>query len=159
VSLAFSAALDQEIRAEGARAFPHECCGFLLGRLDGERKLVRRLAPADNERESEARRNRFLITPEAYRAADRIARESGLDILGFYHSHPNAPALPSAYDLDHAWPWYSYVIVSVGGEGARQMTSWVLREDRSRFSAEPLEIAAKAEDADRSSMTGGPSWP
>jgi proteasome lid subunit RPN8/RPN11 len=158
MSVVLSAALEREIRARGVAAFPHECCGFLFGTVEGERRRVERLVPADNERESEARRNRFLITPEAYRDADRLARAVGLDILGFYHSHPNAPAAPSAYDVDHAWPWYSYVIVSVGEEGSGQMTSWVLREDRSRFDGERLEILAEAAISERSHANGGTSW-
>ncbi len=132
------------IHAQGRDAFPNECCGFLLGRLEGERKRALGIVPADNARESGERYHRFLITPEAYRQAERSARAAGLDVLGFYHSHPNAPAQPSTYDLEHAWPWYSYVIVSVGEQGVRQTSSWVLEEDRSRFQSEPLDLAEAA---------------
>ena len=65
--------------------------------------------------------------------ADKVARSENLEILGFYHSHPDAPARPSQYDLDHAWPVYSYVIVSVPGGEPAKMTSWVLRDDRAGF--------------------------
>ena len=127
------------IRAHGERAYPHECCGFILGRLDSAAKDAVRLEPAENAREDEAQRNRFLITPDDYRAADRIARAEGLDVLGFYHSHPDAPARPSEYDREHAWPWYSYVIVSVRNQHAEEMTSWELRDDRSAFDEEDVE--------------------
>ena len=64
--------------------------------------------------------------------------ELGAELLGFYHSHPDHPARPSQYDLDHAWPFFSYVIVSVRGGTAEDMTSWRLREDRSAFDQESL---------------------
>ena len=73
--------------------------------------------------------------------AERSARKQGLKLLGFYHSHPNAPARPSAYDLEHAWPWYSYVIVSIRDGQDEQMTSWVLQDDRSQFDAEEVVVA------------------
>ena len=141
MSLYLSRALVEGIRDHGARQFPHECCGFLLGTVDKERKSVQRLHAAENARQDAARRNRFLIPPEDYQASERLARETGLDVLGFYHSHPDAPARPSQYDLDHAWPWYSYVIVATTQSGAGEITSWVLEDDRSRFAPEPIEIA------------------
>ncbi len=162
MSLILRAGTARAIRRAGLSAYPHECCGFLLGRLEDGRKRATDLRAADNSREPEARRNRFLITPEAYRQAEKHARTAGLDVLGFYHSHPNAPPLPSAYDLDHAWPWYSYLIVSIGDQGAGPMSSWVLSEDRSRFNSEWLDVREEAPVralAARSSTRGGTSWP
>jgi proteasome lid subunit RPN8/RPN11 len=117
-----------------------ECCGLMLGTFaaDGA-KIVRDLLPIDNARESEARHNRFLIGPAEMLRGERHARSLGLDIVGIYHSHPNAPAVPSQFDLDHAWPVYSYVIVAVTAEGAGPLRSWELREDRSGFSEERIE--------------------
>jgi proteasome lid subunit RPN8/RPN11 len=66
-------------------------------------------------------------------------RKRGLDVVGYYHSHPDHPARPSEYDRAHAWPWYSYVIVSVERGEPKAMTSWMLSEDRSRFDEETLE--------------------
>lgn len=126
------------IRRHGETTFPHECCGFILGLQNNGSKSVTQLSAADNAREDTAQHNRFLITAEMYLAADREARAQGLDILGFYHSHPNAPARPSEYDREHAWAWYSYVIVSVREGSARELTSWVLRDDRSAFDAEEI---------------------
>ena len=130
--------------ARHAEADPaEECCGLMLGRFseDGT-KIVRDLLPIDNARESDARHNRFLIGPGEMMRGERHARGLGLDIVGIYHSHPNAPAVPSQFDLDHAWPVYSYVIVSVTQEGAGPLRSWELREDRSGFDAEPIEGTA-----------------
>ncbi|MCG8604725.1 M67 family metallopeptidase, partial [bacterium] len=73
--------------------------------------------------------------------AEKFARERGMDIVGFYHSHPNADARPSKYDLEHGWPWYSYVIVSVRSGHAGDLTSWKLREDRRQFDEEEIRVA------------------
>lgn len=131
------------IRGHGILTFPHECCGFLLGRPNGAVRRVTELLRAYNDREEEARHNRFLITPEAYMTSEKAARQKGLDVIGFYHSHPNAEARPSQYDIDHAWPWYSYVIVSVKDSSAARMTSWVLKDDRSAFTEEEIVITEK----------------
>ena len=120
-----------------------ECCGLMLGRFaDDGTKIVRDLLPIDNARESDARHNRFLIGPMEMLRGERHARSVGLDIVGIYHSHPNAPAKPSQFDLDHAWPLYSYVIVSVTADGAGALRSWELREDRSGFDEERIDNLA-----------------
>ena len=124
------------IRAHGAEAYPHECCGALIGR-DG---VVSRAVPLPNTTE-EGPRRRFLVRPADYREAERRASERDADLIGFYHSHPDHPARPSQYDLDHAWPFFSYVIVSVQNGESRDMTSWRLREDRSAFDQEDLTHA------------------
>ncbi len=99
------------------------------------------------ERESE--RNRFLIDPAEVRRVERESRARGLDIVGFYHSHPDHPARPSRYDRDHALPWYSYVIIAVEAGEAGPIASWTLREDRSSFEEEAVEVVgAKAQKKD-----------
>jgi proteasome lid subunit RPN8/RPN11 len=60
-------------------------------------------------------------------------------VLGFFHSHPDHPARPSAFDLEHAWPYYSYLIVSVVDGKVAGIASWRLAADRTRFDPEPLE--------------------
>ena len=127
------------IRSHGRETYPHECCGALLGR-DGTTVEALRL-PNTTE---EGPRRRFMVRPADYLAAERHAASRGLDLLGFYHSHPDHPARPSQYDLDHAWPVFHYVIVSVRDGESMEMTSWRLRDDRSAFDEEPL-IAAKPE--------------
>jgi len=93
--------------------------------------------PLPNSTEDGPRR-RFLVRPADYRAAERHATEVGAALLGFYHSHPDAPARPSRYDLEHAWPVFAYVIVGVERGEPAQMTSWRLRDDRSAFDEERL---------------------
>ena len=129
-----------KIRSHGAETYPHECCGALLGReiADDLREIVG-LFPLVNRRD-DSPRNRFSITSDDVRDAEKSAREQGVDVLGWYHSHPDHPAKPSQYDQDHAWPWYSYVIVSVANGEPQNMTSWRLADDRSRFTPEDLEI-------------------
>lgn len=96
-----------------------------------------------NAREESAKRNRFLITPEELLAGERLARSRGLEVVGFYHSHPDSPAVPSQYDLEHAWPTYSYIIVSVNSEQATDLFSWEQEPDRSRFNEERIEVSDK----------------
>ena len=116
------------IRRHGEETFPHECCGALIGRADRVTAAV--ALPNTTE---EGPRRRFLVRPADYRAAEQQASELGGELLGFYHSHPDHPARPSQFDLDHAWPNFAYVIVSVMAGAARNMTVWFLEEDRSRF--------------------------
>jgi proteasome lid subunit RPN8/RPN11 len=128
-----------EIRHHGEAEYPHECCGLLIGRFteDG-RKEVFKVYPISNAREEEARHNRSLITPDEYMRGERYARERGLDIVGNYHSHPDHPAVPSPFDLDHAWPTWSYIIVSVREGQAKDLRSWEMETDRSRFNEEEM---------------------
>ena len=124
------------IRRHGSETYPNECCGALIGR-EG---VVTAAYPLPNTTE-EGPRRRFMVRPQDYRDAERQASEGGAELLGFYHSHPDHPARPSQYDLDHAWPFFSYIIVSVLGGTPDQMTSWRLRDDRSAFDQEDLTYA------------------
>lgn len=134
MAIRLTSGVDSAIRAHGRDTFPHECCGAMLG-SDG---VVREAFALPNTTE-EGPRRRFLVRPDDYRVAEKRAREAGLDLLGFYHSHPDHPAKPSQYDLDHAWPSFSYVIVSVMGGEDKQLTSWQLKGDRSAFEEESVE--------------------
>ena len=127
------------IRAHGAETYPHECCGGLLGRDGDEGREVFRVFPLANRRE-DSPRNRFSLTPDDVRAAEKAAAEQGLHLVGWYHSHPDHPARPSEYDREHAWPWYSYVIVNVERGEPWQMTSWRLADDRTRFEPEESNV-------------------
>jgi proteasome lid subunit RPN8/RPN11 len=128
-----------EIRAHGERDYPFECCGLLIGSFkeDGV-KEVSEVYPISNAREEEAKRRRFLIRPEELLRGERHARSLSLDVVGFYHSHPDHPARPSTYDLEHAWPSYSYVIVSVQQARAADLFSWEMEPDRTRFNQEQI---------------------
>jgi proteasome lid subunit RPN8/RPN11 len=126
--LTIAAAVDHAIRRHGEETFPHECCGALVGRDDRVTEVV--ALPNTTE---EGPRRRFLVRPSDYREAERCATELGGELLGFYHSHPDHPARPSQYDLDHAWPTFAYIIVSVMAGAAGDMTVWYLKDDRSTF--------------------------
>jgi proteasome lid subunit RPN8/RPN11 len=151
-SLWISAHLADKIRAHGAETYPHECCGALLGRdseMEKNRpevdenaeapRQVLKLFPLAN-RNGESPRNRFMVTAEDVRSAEAEARRENLEVVGWYHSHPDHPARPSEFDREHAWPWYSYIIVSVKHGAAEDMTSWRLNDDRQEYSPEGIEI-------------------
>ena len=135
MALTLDATADAAIRSHGREAFPHECCGALLGR-DGR---VEEAFALPNTTE-EGPRRRFLVRPADYRSAEQRGRDKGLALLGFYHSHPDHPARPSQYDLEHAWPSFSYVIVSVMAGEDGPLTSWRLKDDRSSFDEEDVHI-------------------
>jgi proteasome lid subunit RPN8/RPN11 len=124
----------EAIRRHGVETYPNECCGALVG----SEGIVRHVSPLPNTTEEGARR-RFLVRPSDYRLAEAEAGRLQGELLGFYHSHPDAPARPSQYDLDHAWPSFWYVIVSVQQGRPDAMTVWRLAEDRSRFREASLE--------------------
>jgi cysteine synthase B len=120
------------LRRHAARTYPNECCGALLGPKQGR---VTQAFPLDNTF-PDAQRRRFLVGPDEYRRAEARASDTGLNLLGFYHSHPDHPAEPSQFDLDHAWPNLSYLIVSVRQGQPKEARSWRLKVDRSAFQEE-----------------------
>ena len=128
-----------EIAQHGERDYPFECCGLLLGSFAANAKVVTEAYPISNAREESAKRNRFLITPEELMKGERYARQHKLEVVGFYHSHPDSPAVPSQYDLEHAWPTYSYIIVSTSADRAHDLFSWEQEPDRSRFKQEEIQ--------------------
>ena len=132
--------IETEIRQAGAEAYPNECCGILFGSEDRDGQAVKSLRPIVNARESGEQYHRFLITAEEMMEAELEARKLGLDIVGFYHSHPDHPAAPSEYDRDHALPFYHYIILRVAQGRPEEMTDWRLRLSREAFDAENLEI-------------------
>ncbi len=151
MALVVSAAVNDAIRGHGAQAYPDECCGALIGR-DG---VAVEALPLPNTTE-EGPRRRFFVRPSDYLAAGRRASALGADVIGFYHSHPDHPARPSAYDLDHAtWPFFSYVIVSVQSGVPGDMTSWRLRDDRSAFDEETLIYGEQDSDTHAPAVVHG----
>ena len=125
------------IRHHGAAAYPDECCGALIG--DDSGVVLEALALSNTT--NDERKRRFLIGPDAYRVAEKRASETGRSLLGFYHSHPNHPAVPSAFDLAHAWPNLRYLILSVRGGRPEEARTWTLNEDRSAFDEEVVTIS------------------
>jgi proteasome lid subunit RPN8/RPN11 len=140
--------LAEGIRRHGAESYPHECCGALLGRdpafgASERPREVLALFSLVNRRD-DSPRNRFSVSAEDVLAAEKAAREQSLDLIGWYHSHPDHPARPSDYDREHAWPWYSYIIVSVQAGAPAEITSWRLADDRSGFAPEMIELMRDA---------------
>jgi proteasome lid subunit RPN8/RPN11 len=128
-----------EIARHAERDYPYECCGLLLGRFEAPGlKSISEIYAISNAREEQAKRNRFLIRPEELLQGEQYAAERGLDVIGFYHSHPDHPAVPSQYDLEHAWPVYSYIVVSIKAEAAGDLRSWEMESDRSTFTEEEI---------------------
>lgn len=141
--VAVSDAFLQEMKAHARESYPDECCGFLIGvapETEGERRrTISALERARNEFDGE-RRRRFLILPEELRDIERRMEQSGRAIVGFYHSHPDHPARPSLYDQDHAWPWYSYLVLSVTATGVPSVAAFELDADTSTFHETPLVV-------------------
>jgi len=137
--LRLSSELEMNIKADGEAAYPNECCGVLIGEVGNDGvKTVKRTLTINNAREDGEQYHRFLITPEDMLRAEQAARAMKLDVIGFYHSHPDHPSAPSGYDKDHALPFYSYVIVSVDKGKAQVLTSWELTDDRIEFVQENI---------------------
>lgn len=132
----------RKIEADGAKAYPHECCGIMYGKevvIDGTRsRQVTRLEEVENSFEDDEKYHRFSITPQTLMRAEKESANQGELVLGFYHSHPDHPARPSEYDREHAWPFYSYVIVSIATGEAVDMTSWMLDEITETFSRQDI---------------------
>jgi proteasome lid subunit RPN8/RPN11 len=127
----------EAIREHARQEYPHECCGFLVGRIEGDDHHVLAAVAARNAHpESQRRRDRFTIDPAEFYRVEKEARQKGHAIIGFYHSHPDHPARPSATDREWAHPVYSYVIVAVHQGVPVEMTSWQLVEGS--FAPEPV---------------------
>ena len=134
-----------EIGQHGERSYPHECCGLLIGEFEADgRKAVREILPVENAREDGARHNRSLITAPELMRGERYAREKKLEVIGNYHSHPDHPARPSAFDLEHALPVWAYLIVAVAEGQAQELRAWEMRADRTQF--DELEIRHEVSD-------------
>lgn len=140
--LILTAEQDKAIRAHGSEDYPHECCGFLIGKQSPEGAVVEKTQRAGNTRD-DSPRNRFEIDPADLFRADRAARAEGLGVVGFYHSHPDAPARPSNFDRERAWPGYCYAIVSVAHGEPQEMTNWRLDDETGQFTPDPIAVDAQ----------------
>lgn len=127
------------IAAHGEKTYPYECGGMLIGHFESSQKTVVETFPLENSSQ-EDQKNRVLILPKDVLGAERYAREKKMDVVGYYHSHPEDRAVPSQYDLDHALPVWSYVIVSVLSGKAADVRSWEMENDRSKFNEEEVVI-------------------
>ncbi|MGB3238041.1 MAG: M67 family metallopeptidase [Geitlerinemataceae cyanobacterium] len=149
----------QQIRDRAEFAYPHECCGLLLGRSNEGEKILVEVWETENvwdeesdvkfqldsdesncdDRTSFTSERRYTISPETLLAAQRYARDRQLEIVGIYHSHPDHPAVPSECDRQWAWQHYSYTIASVMQGKTVDIQSWQLDDDR-QFQPEEIRI-------------------
>ena len=129
-----------QIKAHGEKTYPHECGGMLIGHFADGKKTVTELLPMENAMEESEQHNRVLILPKDVLRAERYARSKKLDVVGYYHSHPDDEARPSQFDLDHALPVWTYIIVSVRKGKAVDVRSWQMEDDRSKFNEEEFFV-------------------
>jgi proteasome lid subunit RPN8/RPN11 len=130
----------EQIRRHGEQSYPEECGGLLLGVIDSELRMIHQILPLENIRK-DSRHNRVELNPLDYSKAEREAAKRGLGVWGYYHSHPDHPAAPSRFDLEHApFTEWSYLIVSVRDGKAQEVRAWTLREDRSQFDEEEIHF-------------------
>jgi proteasome lid subunit RPN8/RPN11 len=122
-----TAELRSQMRAMGEKAYPNEGCGILLGNFASEVEVTE-VREAANLRQDRAR-DRYVLDPRAILQAEKDARERGIDVVGFWHTHPDHPARPSQYDADHAWPDYVYVIMAIHAGQQVDVGAFVLRQD------------------------------
>lgn len=120
--------------------YPRECCGALLGTAQDGTRAVEDVLALENRRDGGEATRRYLIDADDYRRVESEARARGLEIVGFYHSHPDHAPEPSEFDREHAFPWYAYVIVPVTRGEPGEATCWKLSEDRLRFHSQPIEV-------------------
>jgi proteasome lid subunit RPN8/RPN11 len=147
--LHLTGAVYEAIRAHGEETYPHECCGVLLARSwsDGqslpEGRVIVAAVRAGNMRTDSAH-NRYQIAPVELVKIEREARRQGLEIAGFYHSHPDHPAHWSATDLAEAhWLGSSYVITAVALGKSKETNSFQLAgstEEDKRFEQEAVVV-------------------
>jgi proteasome lid subunit RPN8/RPN11 len=131
--------IEKQFKSHGENEYPHECCGFILGHFKGKESHGLEYLPATNVKE-ENRERRFLIDPQAYQNAEDEADEKGLSVISIVHSHPDHPHEPSDFDRDHAWPGFSYIIISVQKGEAMSYRSWQLNQNRESFMKEDIKI-------------------
>ena len=129
-----------DIARHGEETYPDECCGFLVGTATGEERHVTQIERAANQFDGQ-RRRRFVIRPEELRRVEEKLEGTCQSVLGFYHSHPDHPARPSAFDRDHAWPWYLYIVLNVAEGHAGPVDAFELEPETREFHAVPFRSA------------------
>ncbi len=138
MTIIFSHALVRQMWAHAKHSLPEECCGFLLGETR-KMQYVKKVIRAKNVAKA-SRETKFVIDPREFIGVEKRAKSADLNIIGIYHSHPNGRAEPSNFDLEVAWPSYSYVILSLLQSRPFKILSWVLDDDRRGFNPEELVI-------------------
>jgi len=141
--LHLTASQRDQIQREAISIYPNECCGIIVGIQSGDRRDVSLLQPADNSFDEGEQFHRFSISPKSLIDAERFAAERGELILGFYHSHPDHPAKPSEFDRANAWPFYSYVIISVIDGRPAEMKCWKFDEQSQQFEQHEISVTSR----------------
>lgn len=120
--------------------YPKEGGGFLLGAFEDNWTVIRDIIQVDNVFEEAEQHHRYAMRPQDWMRLEDEAEGRGLSLVGYYHSHPDSPAIPSEYDREHALPNFVYIITSVEMGRATDMRVWKLRADRSVFDSEDLQV-------------------
>lgn len=136
-----STTLQARIIAHLEAAFPNEGGGFLLGEPRADAVVIRDVIEVENTFAAEEQYHRYAMTPLDWARLEDQADERGLTLVGYFHSHPQSPAIPSVYDRDHALPNFTYIITAVYDRKAAEMRVWQLRADRSQFDEGQLTLA------------------
>jgi proteasome lid subunit RPN8/RPN11 len=139
--LSITQALHAEITAHLERTYPNEGGGFLIGKINADTQTVTQVRTVENVFESEEQYHRYLMEDGAFQDAEDAADEKGLTLLGYFHSHPDSPAIPSEFDRVHALPNFLYLITSIRGGSAAETRLWQLDADRSKFNEMTLEVS------------------
>jgi proteasome lid subunit RPN8/RPN11 len=132
--------LQQTIFRQMEASFPNEGGGFLLGHTADGVTVITDVIAVPNVFETEEQYHRYAMTPQNWADMEDQADARGLTLVGYYHSHPDSPAIPSEYDRVYALPHFIYIITSVMSAQAVDMTVWLLRDDRSQFDALELRV-------------------
>jgi len=131
-----------DMQTHASSTYPEECCGLMLGTFENgtTEKIVVKSRRMDSVFVKEERFHRYTIDPREFLLAESDAERQGLEVVGIYHSHPNAPAKPSEFDTRHAWPTMSYVVMSIRDSQIEDTKSWILKDDRTGFVSEELSV-------------------
>ncbi len=140
MAILLSETLQARIFEQMEATYPNEGGGFLLGTATGDDVQIKDTIQVENVFEETEQHHRYAMTPQDWARLEDEADTRGLTLVGYYHSHPDSPAIPSVYDRDHALPNFVYIITSVQNGSATDMRAWRLRTDRSAFDAEMLTI-------------------
>jgi len=138
-SVRLSASAHAAIRRLGEAAYPHEGCGVLVGSYEVDAVVVQEVTSGRNLW-TDRLRDRYDLDPADIQAADRLARSRGLDVVGFWHSHPDHPARPSQFDSDRAWVDCAYVIVSTGARGSGDLNAFMSEAEGQGLGQVALEL-------------------
>ncbi len=140
MNVVLKADLQQQIFKHLEAAYPNEGGGFLLGTKNSDTVTISDTIPIENIFAKEEQYHRYQMTPLDWARLEDQADERGLTLVGYFHSHPDSPAIPSVYDRDHALPNFTYIITQVNQAKAVDMRVWTLRPDRTQFDADTLRI-------------------